>query len=192
MSEKLKKYQEKRDFVKTSEPKGKPANGKQRKKKGLKFVVQYHAARTTHFDFRLEWQGVLLSWAVPKGPSYNPKDKRLAVHVEDHPVEYADFEGAIPKGEYGGGTVMLWDEGAWEPQEDFEEGLKKGSLKFKLSGERLHGKWALVRMAPRENESAENWLLIKEKDEFAAPGTGISDYDTSVRSGRCEKGYRWR
>lgn len=184
MSEKLKKYQEKRDFVKTSEPKGKPANGKQRKKKGLKFVVQYHAARTTHFDFRLEWQGVLLSWAVPKGPSYNPKDKRLAVHVEDHPVEYADFEGAIPKGEYGGGTVMLWDEGAWEPQEDFEEGLKKGSLKFKLSGERLHGKWALVRMAPRENESAENWLLIKEKDEFAAPGTGISDYDTSVRSGR--------
>lgn len=115
-------YRKKRDFGKTKEPKGgtRGKNGR----KTRKFVVQHHLARKDHYDFRLEWNGVLLSWAVPKGPSYNPQDKRLAVKVEDHPIEYADFEGVIPKGEYGGGTVMLWDEGEWFPQTDFSKGLK--------------------------------------------------------------------
>ena len=149
-------YRKKRDFGKTKEPKGtRGKNGR----KTRKFVVQHHLARKDHYDFRLEWNGVLLSWAVPKGPSYNPQDKRLAVKVEDHPIEYADFEGVIPKGEYGGGTVMLWDEGEWFPQTDFSKGLKNGSLKIELSGERLKRKWALVRMKT-DGEKGENWLLI--------------------------------
>lgn len=156
MTKKLEKYQSKRDFKKTSEPRGKTGtSGKKRI-----FVVQYHEARAKHYDFRLAWQGVLLSWAVPKGPSTNPADKRLAVMVEDHPLEYANFEGVIPKGNYGAGTVKIWDKGEWEPVGDFGKGLKSGSLKFILCGEKLCGKWALVRMKGEEDK---NWLLIKEK-----------------------------
>ena len=166
---------------KTEKPE-KPEKSEER----LKFVVQHHMASRDHFDFRLEWDEALLSWAVPKGPSYNTRDKRLAVQVEDHPLEYRNFEGIIPRGEYGGGTVMLWDEGFWEPQSDVDEGLNKGSLKFMLKGRRLKGKWALVRLkAKTEKEKAENnWLLLKEKDDFAKTADGISGYTTSVRTGR--------
>lgn len=115
-------------------------------REGLRFVVQHHLARRDHYDFRLEWDGALLSWAVPKGPSYNTRDKRLAVQVEDHPLEYRNFEGTIPKGEYGGGVVMLWDEGYWEPDGNVDDGLRAGMLKFVLKGRRLKGKWALVRL----------------------------------------------
>lgn len=178
----LKTYDEKRDFEKTSEPKGEKKSSDDQ----LIFVVQKHDASRLHYDFRLEWEGVLLSWAVPKGPSYNPKDKRLAVMVEDHPYDYKDFEGTIPQGEYGGGTVMLWDEGTWEPQEgeDFAKGLKSGSLKIILYGERLQGKWALVRMKPKPGEEDKNWLLIKERDELAQDVEGMSDFTTSVRTNR--------
>lgn len=180
---KLDEYNKKRDFSKTEEPKG---NGEKDKKSEKIFVIQKHAASRLHYDFRLEWEGVLLSWAVPKGPSYNPKDKRLAVEVEPHPYDYKDFEGTIPKGEYGGGTVMIWDEGTWEIQEgeDFGKGLEKGSIKIILSGERLKGKWALVRMKARDNEEEKNWLLIKERDEFAKDSSGISDFKVSVRTGK--------
>lgn len=181
MAGKLEKYRSKRNFEITAEPSG-ARNSERKKNKKLKFVVQYHTARRTHYDFRLEWEGVLLSWAVPKGPSYNPADKRLAVMVEDHPLEYAAFEGYIPKGEYGGGSVMLWDEGSWEPRENFAEGLKVGSIKFKLNGKRLKGGWALVRM--KEESNSKNWLLIKEKDEFVRGDDGISQFTSSVRTGR--------
>ena len=180
MADKLKKYNEKRDFKKTKEPAGKTAkSGKE-----LRFVVQKHDASRLHYDFRLEFDGVLWSWAVPKGPSYNTKDKRLAVHVEDHPFDYRNFEGTIPEDEYGGGTVMLFDEGTWEPQEDAAKGMKEGSIKMILHGTRLKGKWALVRMKPRPGEEDKNWLLIKEKDDFAANEVIIDTYDTSVRTGR--------
>lgn len=178
----LETYDEKRDFTKTDEPKGK----KKSSDEGLIFVVQKHAASRLHFDFRLEWEGVLLSWAVPKGPSFNPKDRRLAVRVEDHPYDYKDFEGTIPKGEYGGGTVMLWDEGTWEPQpdEDIARGLKEGSLKFILHGQRLQGKWTLVRMKPKPGEDDKNWLLIKERDELAQGKVGTTGFTTSIRTRR--------
>ena len=126
----------------------------------------------------------MLSWAVPKGPSYNPHDKRLAVETEDHPLEYRNFEGTIPKGEYGGGVVMIWDEGYWEPQEDVETGMRDGNLKIILHGKRLRGKWALIRMAARSSESKKNWLLIKEKDGYAMDNDGLSGFATSVRTGR--------
>jgi bifunctional non-homologous end joining protein LigD len=161
--DRLKKYREKRDFTRTKEPEGEA--GKSRKK--LSYVIQKHAARRLHYDFRLEWKGALMSWAVPKGPSENPNDKRLAVHVEDHPVKYGSFEGTIPQGEYGGGTVMLWDRGWWEPHGDPGEGMKKGKLSFDLHGDRLKGSWALVRLRARSKKDKDNWLLIKEKDEIA-------------------------
>ena len=133
----------------------------------LPFVIQKHAATRLHYDFRLGLHGVLKSWAVTKGPSYVPGDKRLAVQVEDHPMEYGGFEGAIPKGQYGGGTVMLWDEGTWEPLGDADESLAKGNLKFILHGKKLQGKWVLVRMGGKAaNEAKPNWLLIKEHDQY--------------------------
>lgn len=178
--EKLREYRKKRDFGRTGEPSGKTRGEKKDKK--LKYVVQYHVATRTHYDFRLEWKGVLLSWAVPKGPSFRLGDKRLAVMVEDHPVEYADFEGVIPKGEYGGGPVMLWDEGNWIPENDPDEGLREGSLKFRVEGERLKGRWALVRMKTEDGDR--NWLLLKERDEYAREDEGIPEIPTSVRSGR--------
>lgn len=182
----LDEYIAKRDFKKTNEPTGaiKPS----RKKEQLHYVIQHHLARRDHYDFRLEWDGALLSWAVPKGPSYNPNDKRLAVEVEPHPFDYKDFEGIIPKGEYGGGTVMLWDEGYYEPLADIGNGLKEGSLKFILHGKRLKGKWALIRLHQKENESQENWILIKDKDEFAKDYDGIENYSTSIRTGRTMEG----
>ncbi|MDD3654624.1 MAG: DNA ligase D [Desulfotomaculaceae bacterium] len=180
MSERLNEYNQKRNFSNTGEPEGKTEKSAEQ----LRFVVQHHLARADHYDFRLEWEGALLSWAVPKGPSYNTRDKRLAVHVEDHPLEYRNFEGTIPKGEYGGGTVMLWDEGDWKPLTDVEEGLKNGSLKFALNGRRLKGRWALVRMKAKAGDTKENWLLLKEKDGYAQSDSGISGFVTSIRTGR--------
>ncbi|MDF1494078.1 DNA ligase D [Caproiciproducens sp. CPB-2] len=180
MVTKLEEYNRKRNFEKTEEPEGESENPEER----LKFVVQHHIARRDHFDFRLEWDGVLLSWAVPKGPSYDTHDKRLAVQVEDHPLEYRNFEGLIPKGEYGGGVVMLWDEGFWEPQTDAAEGLRTGSLKFILKGKRLKGKWALIRMKAKADETRSNWLLLKEKDDYSKTGDEISGFTTSIRTGR--------
>ncbi len=179
-----------RDFDVTSEPSGASAGGAARAKDGeLPFVIQKHAATRLHYDFRLGWNGVLKSWAVTKGPSYYPGDKRLAVEVEDHPMEYGGFEGIIPKGQYGGGTVMLWDRGTWEPLVDVDEGLKTGSLKFVMHGEKMKGKWALVRMAPKygERPGKPNWLLIKEHDALERPqdATPITEEaPDSVLSGR--------
>jgi bifunctional non-homologous end joining protein LigD len=179
----LTKYKEKRNFEKTKEPNGSTKLSKTTKQ--LYYVIQHHLARRDHYDFRIEWNGALLSWAVPKGPSYNPADKRLAVEVEPHPFDYKDFEGTIPKGEYGGGTVMLWDEGFWEPiYEDVDKGLEQGSLKFILHGNRLKGQWALVRLNKKEGETKDNWLLIKDKDEFSKDYDGVLEYQTSIRTGR--------
>jgi bifunctional non-homologous end joining protein LigD len=178
----LEQYKRKRDFSKTPEPVGEVAAAPG----DLSFVVQKHDASRLHYDFRLEMDGVLKSWAVPKGPSYDPKDRRLAVHVEDHPVSYGSFEGTIPEGEYGGGTVMLWDRGSWSPIGDPEEGYSKGDLKFILHGARLKGAWVLVRMGKRSGDK-DNWLLIKEKDEFADPGhadKALKEGTVSVDSGR--------
>jgi bifunctional non-homologous end joining protein LigD len=166
----LREYQRKRNFKKTPEPSGKAAP--RRRKGELLFVVQKHAASRLHYDFRLELEGVLKSWAVPKGPSLDPADKRLAMHVEDHPLEYGSFEGMIPKGEYGGGTVLLWDRGTWEPVGDPHQAYRAGSLKFILKGEKLRGGWALVRIrgARRGDDSGRSWLLIKERDAEARSG----------------------
>ena len=176
----LARYRAKRSFDVTPEPSGgKPTSG------GDSFVVQKHAARRLHYDFRLELDGVLVSWAVPRGPSLDPADKRLAARVEDHPIDYGDFEGTIPQGQYGGGTVMLWDRGTWEPQdgEDAREGYRKGRLKFILHGERMKGAWTLVRMGPRGQErNSDNWLLIKERDGEAKPGQGTLLVDKGMKS----------
>jgi bifunctional non-homologous end joining protein LigD len=179
---KLAAYRAKRDFTQTSEPKGKAP-----RRQGSSFVVQKHDASRLHYDFRLELDGVLKSWAVAKGPSLVKGEKRLAVHVEDHPLDYADFEGAIPRGQYGGGTVMVWDRGAWEPEGDPHEGYSKGRLSFRLDGEKLRGTWHLVRMAKRPRERQESWLLIKADDSFArtedAPDI-LEEAPLSVKSGR--------
>ncbi|HEX4032601.1 MAG TPA: DNA ligase D [Terracidiphilus sp.] len=185
----LAKYRAKRDFKLTPEPSGdKQKSGSQSKRRKLSFVIQKHAATRLHYDFRLEWDGVLKSWAVAKGPSYYPGDKRLAIQVEDHPLDYGGFEGIIPKGQYGGGTVMLWDRGTWEPVGDAAEGLRHGNLKFVLHGEKLRGHWVLVRMAGKfANQSKPSWLLIKEHDgdERAANEIPITEEaPKSVLSGR--------
>jgi bifunctional non-homologous end joining protein LigD len=176
----LRHYKAKRDFSKTAEPAGaKPKTG------GNRFVVQKHAATRLHYDFRLELDGVLKSWAVTKGPSLDPRDRRLAVEVEDHPIEYREFEGTIPKGQYGGGTVMLWDRGTWQPIEDPHKGLKKGHLLFRLDGERMKGEWHLVRMKGRPGERRTNWLLIKGRDEFASESDGLTEeFNTSIKTRR--------
>ncbi len=181
MADSLDKYQSMRDFGATPEPRGKVG-----KRKGHSYVIQKHDATRLHYDFRLELDGVLLSWAVTRGPSLNPADKRLAVRTEDHPLQYGKFEGIIPSG-YGAGTVILWDNGSWEPEEDPREGLKKGSLKFTLHGQRLKGSWALVRLKPRPGESRkrENWLLIKHRDRYASETAIATDmWDNSVESGK--------
>ena len=169
IDEQLARYRSMRDFHITAEPSGK-ASGKTAKSGGLPFCIQKHAASHLHYDFRLGWNGVLKSWACTKGPSYFTGDKRLAVQVEDHPMEYGGFEGVIPAGQYGGGTVMLWDQGTWEPQAghtDVDAGLRDGSLKFVMHGTKMKGKWALIRMGGKAaNERKPNWLLIKEHDEF--------------------------
>ena len=174
----LARYRAMRDFAITAEPRGGEAGRKSVGAGSLPFVVQKHAARQLHYDFRLGWHGVLKSWAVAKGPSYYPGDKRLAVEVEDHPMEYGGFEGTIPKGQYGGGTVMVWDFGDWQPLGDVDRQLEKGDLKFILNGTKLKGKWVLVRMKnTRDRSDKPNWLLIKEKDEWTQPedAPGITD-----------------
>jgi bifunctional non-homologous end joining protein LigD len=166
---KLKDYRNKRDFEITPEPQGggkvQPSSGKP-----LAYVIQKHQASHLHYDFRLEWNGVLLSWAVPKGPSLDPAVKRLAMRVEDHPVEYGDFEGAIPESEYGGGTVMVWDRGTWTPEvTDVNAELEKGDLKFTLNGAKLKGSWVLVRTRGfGGGGKRSSWLLIKHRDRFAS------------------------
>jgi bifunctional non-homologous end joining protein LigD len=171
VDEQLERYREMRDFSKTAEPSGKQA-ASATGAGPLPFVIQKHAATRLHYDFRLGLHGVLKSWAVTKGPSYVPGDKRLAVQVEDHPMGYGGFEGTIPKGQYGGGTVMLWDEGTWEPVGDADEALAKGNLKFILHGKKLQGKWVLVRMGGKAAKEAKpNWLLIKEHDEYEQAAT---------------------
>jgi bifunctional non-homologous end joining protein LigD len=183
----LEEYRKKRDFEKTPEPAG-DAREANRRQPGLLFVIQKHAAGRLHYDFRLELDGVLLSWAVPKGPSLDPHDRHLAARVEDHPLEYGSFEGTIPKGEYGGGTVLLWDRGTWEPEGDPHDGLRKGDLKFVLHGEKLKGAWVLVRMRPRPGrEDKEEWLLIKHRDQESVEGGGqriLTERPDSVASGR--------
>ncbi len=179
----LKTYRTKRDFTKTAEPSGKVAVASSRVRR---FVIQKHDATRLHYDLRLEYGGVFKSWAVTRGPSLDPRDKRLAVEVEDHPLDYGDFEGTIPKGQYGGGTVMVWDRGYWL-SDDPEQGFKKGDLKFALEGEKLHGEWVLVRMKnDRTGGKRTNWLLIKHRDEYAREGKAndILDEDTSAASGR--------
>lgn len=164
----LEEYRRKRRFKVTPEPSGEKKE-RPRREKALVYVIQKHRASHLHYDFRLEWKGVLLSWAVPKGPALDPKVKRMAMEVEDHPLAYAKFEGVIPEGEYGGGTVMIWDEGTWKPEApDVDAALKKGDLKFTLKGKKLHGSWVLVRLKPRGGEKRPSWLLIKHRDEFAS------------------------
>jgi bifunctional non-homologous end joining protein LigD len=178
MPRSLAEYQRKRDFSKTPEPKGTPEPSGQNR-----FVVQKHWATRLHYDFRLEMDGVLVSWAIPKGPTLNPAEKRLAAHVEDHPVSYYDFEGTIPRGEYGGGTVMIWDWGTFELEESTPaESLRRGEMKFRLKGVRLCGRYALVR-----TRSEKDWLLIKKKDECADPNFDIEKFDTSVKTGRTKE-----
>jgi bifunctional non-homologous end joining protein LigD len=182
-SRKLSTYRKKRDFEKTDEPSGEV---KVAPSKRPRFVIQKHAATRLHYDFRLEYDGVFKSWAVTRGPSLDPHDKRLAVETEDHPLDYGDFEGTIPKGQYGGGTVQLWDRGYWE-SENPEAGFRKGDLKFNLDGEKLHGSWVLVRMRQDRNGGKRtNWLLIKHRDEYAREGeeNDILEEDRSVASGR--------
>ncbi len=178
----LETYRAKRRFEQTPEPRGEP---KGKAQAGAAYLIQKHDATRLHYDFRLELDGVLLSWAVTKGPSYNTKDRRLAVRTEDHPLEYGSFEGTIPKGNYGGGTVMLWDVGTWEPVGDPRQGLEKGKLVFLLHGKRLIGRWGLIRMKPREKERNENWLLIKESDKYANTEADLLERQiTSVTTGR--------
>ncbi len=179
----LERYRQKRNFRITPEPEGKVDK---RKNASRKFVIQKHAARRLHYDFRLELDGVLLSWAVPKGPSLDPNDKRLAMHVEDHPIEYGDFEGVIPAKQYGAGTVMLWDRGTWIPKGDPKEAYEKGRLKFDFDGEKLHGGWNLVRSRSGKY-TGDSWLLFKEADEYARLGEAASipdDMPDSVATGR--------
>lgn len=184
----LEAYRKKRDFAATSEPKGGPERPAGAAAPGeLSFVVQKHAARRLHYDLRLEFGGVLWSWAVTRGPSLAPHEKRLAVRTEDHPLEYGEFEGTIPKKEYGGGTVLVWDRGAWKPVHDAKRGQAKGHLEFELDGERLRGRWHLVRMAQKPRDKRENWLLIKAEDGFArtedAPDI-LEEHADSVKTGR--------
>ena len=184
----LETYRAKRNFKVTAEPRGRVTRAKT---KALRFVIQRHAATRLHYDLRLELDGVYKSWAVTKVPSLDPATKRLAVEVEDHPLEYGTFEGTIPKGQYGGGTVQLWDTGTWAPQSDDPEGdLAKGHLKLTIDGKRLHGRWALIRLRDDKSKlgrrARHNWLLIKEKDDAAQPGEpdSLLAADTSVTTGR--------
>lgn len=180
-------YKRKRDFSKTAEPAGKLE--KPRSRRALRFVIQKHAASHLHFDFRLELDGAMKSWAVPKGPSYDPGTRRLAMQVEDHPIEYNTFEGTIPKGQYGGGTVMLWDKGTYEAEnggglDALRDGYERGDLKILMHGKRMRGGWVLVRMRRDESGKAQ-WLLIKHRDEFAdAKYDVVADQTTSVTTGR--------
>ena len=178
----LETYRKKRKFGITAEPRGRKG-----RRAGNHYVIQKHAARRLHYDLRLELDGVMKSWAVTRGPSLDPGEKRLAVHVEDHPIEYNSFEGTIPEGEYGGGTVMVWDRGHWIPEGDPRKGYAKGHLDFVLEGEKLRGRWHLVRMRGRDRDRRENWLLIKGKDEESRSGRAadiLEERPLSVATGR--------
>jgi len=182
---KLNEYGEKRHFDVTPEPPG----GTEAQKKGngsLIYVVQKHMASRLHYDFRLEWGGVLLSWAVPRGPSLDPAAKRLAMQTEDHPVEYSDFEGVIPTGQYGAGTVMLWDRGTWKPESaDMDSSLRKGEIKFTLQGKKLRGSWVLVRTRGLgKNPMRSAWLLIKHRDQYISTGDVTEEAPRSVATRR--------
>ena len=179
----LTEYRKKRDFRRTPEPSGKKAK---RSKGGLRFVVQKHDASRLHYDFRLEMEGVLRSWAVPKGPSLDPSEKRLAVHVEDHPLEYGGFEGVIPEGQYGGGTVLLWDRGTWIPDGDPVEGYRKGRLTFRLEGEKLQGGWNLVRMGGKGGGGGEELAPHQEPGRRGPGGRGPRRHRGAPR----ERGHR--
>ena len=179
----LKQYQSKRNFDLTAEPQGSQPE-RTRARKPLLYVIQKHQASHLHYDFRLEWAGVLLSWAVPKGPSPDPSVKRLATPVEDHPIEYGDFEGVIPEGEYGGGTVMLWDQGTWTPEDpDVDAALRQGELKFTLAGKKLKGSWVLVRTALARAKKPQ-WLLIKHRDRYASTRDILVEKPRSVATNR--------
>jgi bifunctional non-homologous end joining protein LigD len=181
--DKLSAYHEKRDFTKTNEPRGAAPMVL-----GSRFVIHKHDATADHYDLRLEHDGVLKSWAVPKGPSLNPKDKRYAVETEDHPIEYIDFEGVIPKGEYGGGPMIVWDTGEWAPMGDMEAGLRKGDFKFRLYGQKVNGGFVLVRLKPKEGDKKTNWLLIKETDDFVDREIDlVAERPESVKSGLTTK-----
>ena len=180
MADTLSSYRSKRDFQRTKEPSG---EGGVKSSTRLRFVIQKHDATRLHYDLRLELDGVFKSWAVTKGPSLDPHDKRLAVEVEDHPLDYGDFEGTIPKGEYGGGTVMLWDRGYWEPvgNKSPQEALKKGDFKFTLQGKRLHGSFVLVRMRnDRDGGKRTNWLLIKHHDDHSVEEDGAAILEPNI------------
>jgi bifunctional non-homologous end joining protein LigD len=180
----LDKYREKRNFRVSPEPSGKSHAGAG-SKHNLLYVIQKHRASQLHYDFRLEFKGVLLSWAVPKGPSLDPSVKRLAMRVEDHPLEYGKFEGVIPEGEYGGGTVMVWDNGEWIPEsDDVEAALEKGDLKFILEGKKLHGSWVLVRTRGFGRKPDKSWLLIKHRDKYASNKDITASQPRSVLSER--------
>jgi DNA ligase D-like protein (predicted 3'-phosphoesterase) len=175
----LKKYREKRRSGRSPEPRGRRRRGS---RKSRRFVIQHHAASTDHYDFRLEIDGVLVSWAVPKGPSTNPKDKRMARRTEDHPMDYEDFEGVIPKGEYGAGRVIVWDRGTYSSDRDMVESLNRGHLSFRLDGEKLHGGFALTRFRQGKDEA---WLLVKKADDDAdARRKPVRSQPESVLSGR--------
>lgn len=186
MSNHLSRYRKMRDFDKTPEPSGGPA--KRRGSKLPSFVIQKHDASRLHYDFRLEIDGVLKSWAVPKGPSYDPATKRLAMMTEDHPLEYGSFEGIIPTGNYGAGNVIIWDHGQWEyiePGDDPAAGLEQGKLTFRLMGKKMFGEWALVRIGGRESNKGNEWLLIKHKDEWVNSDVDVTEVaPLSVVSGR--------
>src|SRR5664279_1399410 len=181
----LDEYRKKRNFSATPEPSGDGAAAHKQTAK-LIYVIQKHRATQLHYDFRLEWAGTLLSWAVPKGPSLDPSTKRLAMQVEDHPVEYAAFEGIIPENEYGGGTVMVWDTGTWEPEiPNVDDALQKGDLKFTLHGKKLQGSWALVRTAGwGGNRNKPSWLLIKHRDQYASDTDVTAEHPYSAVSRR--------
>mgnify|MGYP005823722013 FL=1 len=185
---KLSTYEAKRDFRKTGEPEGKIRKSG---KSDLIFSVQKHDASTLHYDLRLEWDGVLLSWAITRGPSIVPDEKRLAVRTEDHPVDYAGFEGIIPKDQYGGGTVMLWDRGTWQPDDDPDNSLENGKLDFTIRGERMKGNWSLIRMRKKDEEKGkrEDWLLVKQRDRHAGRKRDrlVTANPNSVKTGRSLK-----
>ena len=181
-SSSLGEYHQKRDFTRTEEPRG-----KLKRARGDLFVIHKHAARRLHYDLRLELDGVLKSWAVTRGPSLSPADKRLAVRTEDHPLEYGEFEGRIPEGEYGAGGVIVWDRGRWSTEGDPHEQLAKGHLVVDLHGRKLKGRWHLVHMKDRDQRGKENWLLIKAEDEYAVHGGGetlLEKEPRSVKTGR--------
>ena len=178
----LRAYNQKRNFTRTKEPRG-----KLRRRTGDLFVVHKHDARRLHYDLRLELDGVLKSWAVTRGPSLSPADKRLAVRTEDHPLDYGEFEGKIPEGEYGAGSVIVWDRGRWSTEGDPHQQLAKGHLTFELDGSKLKGRWHLVHMKGRDKGGKENWLLIKVDDEYASADGGaalLEDEPRSVKTGR--------